>query len=133
MCLFCKIINQEIPSHKIYENDHVFAFLDIFPLSKGHTLVIPKSHTTHVLEATQDDIMHCFNAIKLITQHYDQSLQATGYNIVSNVHASAGQSVHHTHFHIIPRYNLNDTLFASFKEVKSPLDLPHLCETIKLV
>lgn len=132
MCLFCKIIDREIPSYKIFENDYVYAFLDIFPLSKGHTLVVPKAHAAHVLETSQEDIVHCFHAISLITRHYDQELHATGYNIISNVNASAGQSVFHTHFHIIPRYNSNPSLFASMKEGDVPSDLQQLCEAIKV-
>ena len=116
MCLFCKIVNQEIPSKKIFENEHVYAFLDIFPMSKGHTLVIPKKHSANVLDASNDHITHCFDAIKIITSHYDQILCSTGYNIISNVHESSGQTVFHTHFHIIPRYTSNKDLFKSFKE-----------------
>jgi histidine triad (HIT) family protein len=132
MCLFCKIINQDIPSYKIYEDEHTYAFLDIFPMSKGHTLVVPKLHSEHVLEATPETITHCFNTIKLITHHYDQVLHATGYNIVSNVHESSGQSVFHTHFHIIPRYIFDDGLFESFKQVKNQIDLFSLHKDIKL-
>jgi histidine triad (HIT) family protein len=132
MCLFCKIINQDIPSYKIYEDEHTYAFLDISPMSKGHTLVVPKLHSEHVLEAPSETIVHCFNTIKAITGHYDHVLHATGYNIVSNVHKSSGQSVFHTHFHIIPRYILDDGLFDSFKEVKEQLDLFALHKDIKL-
>ena len=132
MCLFCKIINQDIPSYKIYEDEHTYAFLDIFPMSKGHTLVVPKLHSEHVLEAPSEAIVQCFDTIKAITNHYDHVLHATGYNIVSNVHESSGQSVFHTHFHIIPRYILDDGLFESFREVKEHLDLFALHKDIKL-
>lgn len=132
MCLFCKIIHQEIPSYKIYEDDKIYAFLDIFPMSKGHTLVVPKHHSDHALHASNQDIEASFDAIKKITSHYDKALNATGYNIVSNVHESSGQTVHHTHFHIIPRYHVEPTLFDSFKEVKEQLDLFALHKDIKL-
>lgn len=132
MCLFCKIINQDIPSYKIYEDEHTYAFLDIFPMSKGHTLVVPKLHSEHILDASSETINHCFSTIKLITKHYDHVLHATGYNIVSNVHESSGQSVFHTHFHIIPRYILDDGLFESFKQVKDQIDMFSLHKDIKL-
>jgi histidine triad (HIT) family protein len=132
MCLFCKIINQEIPSYKIYEDAHTYAFLDIFPMSKGHTLVVPKHHSEHVLEASSETINHCFDVIKLITKHYDETLKATGYNIISNVHESSGQSVFHTHFHIVPRYAIDDQLFDSLKQVKDKIDLFALHKDIKL-
>lgn len=132
MCLFCRIIHQEIPSYKIYEDVHTYAFLDIFPMSKGHTLVVPKHHSEHVLEASDETIHRCFEVIKIITKHYDEVLKATGYNIVSNVHESSGQSVFHTHFHIIPRYKVDHHLFESFKQVKEQIDLFSLHQDIKL-
>lgn len=131
MCLFCKIVNREIPSKKIYENDYVYAFLDIFPMSKGHTLVVPKNHSTSMLNASSNDILHCIDAVKYISAHYEKSLNATGFNIVSNINESSGQTVFHTHFHIIPRYNENKDLFKSFKE-DSEVDLDRLQNQIKL-
>jgi histidine triad (HIT) family protein len=133
MCIFCKIINQEIPSFKIYEDDYTYAFLDISPMSKGHTLVVPKLHSTHVLESDQETINQCFVTIKKIVEHYDQTLLATGYNIISNIHESSGQTVFHTHFHILPRYVKNDTLFESMRDDSSSADLKSLHDSIKMI
>lgn len=133
MCLFCKIINQEIPSYKIYEDEHTYAFLDISPLSQGHTLVVPKKHSEDVLEADSSTITHCFNTIKRITKHYDDVLNASGYNIISNVHESSGQTVFHAHFHIIPRFIKNEELFDSLREDNTKVDIKTTFESIKMI
>lgn len=133
MCIFCKIINQEIPSYRIYEDEHTYAFLDISPLSQGHTLVVPKKHSEHVLEADSMTITHCFNTIKRITNHYDDVLNASGYNIISNVHESSGQTVFHTHFHIIPRFIKNEELFDSLREDNTKVDIKTTFESIKMI
>lgn len=133
MCIFCKIINQEIPSYKVYEDEYTYAFLDISPLSQGHTLVVPKKHTEHVLEADSMTITHCFNTIKKITHHYDNVLNTTGYNIISNVHESSGQTVFHTHFHIIPRFVKKPSLFDSLIEHTSQVDIKTTFEIVKMI
>jgi histidine triad (HIT) family protein len=133
MCLFCKIINQEIPSYKIYEDEHTYAFLDISPLSQGHTLVVPKKHSEDVLEADSLTITHCFNTIKRITNHYDDVLNVSGYNIISNVHESSGQTVFHTHFHIIPRYIKKHDLFDSLREDDIDSNIKSLFEKIQII
>jgi len=133
MCLFCKIINQEIPSFKIFEDDTTYAFLDISPLSQGHTLVVPKKHFRHVLETDSITITQCFDTIKRITNHYDELLNANGYNIMTNVHETSGQTVFHTHFHIIPRYIKKESLFDSLKENNIESDIKSLFEKIKII
>lgn len=133
MCLFCKIINQEIPSYKIYEDDYTYAFLDISPMSQGHTLVVPKKHFEHVLETDLSTIAQCFNTIKRITTHYDELLNANGYNIMTNVHETSGQTVFHTHFHIIPRYVKKADLFDSLKEDYFESDIKSLFKKIRIL
>ncbi len=133
MCIFCKIINQEIPSYRIFEDEHTYAFLDISPMSQGHTLVVPKKHSEHVLEADSMTITHCFNTIKRITNHYDDVLNASGYNIISNVNESSGQTVFHTHFHIIPRFIKKEDLFDSLKVDHIEVDIKTTFESIKMI
>lgn len=103
-CIFCKIINGEIPSYKVYEDDHVLAFLDISQVSKGHTLVIPKQHCNDLLSAETDSLKHVITAVQHVAQKIDAALKPDGINIVQNNRAFADQSVFHLHFHIMPRY-----------------------------
>ena len=102
MCIFCKIINGEIPSYKIYESDKVYAFLDIAKDVDGHTLVIPKKHVTSILDADSETLKDVMEGIKVVTDHYI-SLGYDGVNVMNASGEAAEQSVFHLHFHIIPR------------------------------
>lgn len=102
-CIFCKICAGEIPCAKVYEDEHVLAFLDIAPVTKGHCLVIPKNHYTNILEINTAETPHVFNAIQKIAPAVMKSVGAKGFNIVQNNFEAAGQTVFHVHFHIVPR------------------------------
>lgn len=103
MCVFCKIINNEIPCYKVYEDDKVLAFLDIKPVNSGHTLVIPKAHYQNLEEISEDDLAFLMNAVKKIGKLLKEKLNVIGYNIHENNDLIAGQAVPHIHFHLIPR------------------------------
>ena len=102
-CLFCKIIAGEIPSYKIYEDDFCFAFLDISNDVYGHTLVVPKKHNESVMTTDSTTLSRVIETCKKIGNHYVKDCGFEGYNIVNNSGESAGQSVMHTHFHVLPR------------------------------
>ena len=103
-CLFCKIAKGEIPSEKIYENEHVLAFLDIHPNNPGHTLIIPKEHYADFLETPDNVLTEIMSAGKKIAPKIMEAVGAHGFNTVFNTRPAAGQVVFHTHMHIIPRY-----------------------------
>ncbi len=105
-CIFCKIVNKEIPSKVISENDYALAFMDVNPICNGHCLVIPKAHFCD-LEHTDDDYLVAM--IKLVKEvahilAYDKQLDPWGFNYLSNQGDIAGQVVKHTHIHILPKY-----------------------------
>lgn len=102
--VFCKIIDGEIPSTKVYEDDDVLAILDISQVTKGHTLVMPKKHYDNFLSCPQETVHKVFDVAQRIGQAEMQVLGAKGVNILTNVGESAGQSVPHFHVHVIPRY-----------------------------
>ena len=102
-CLFCKIVAGEIPAHKVYENSRVLAFLDIGPVSVGHTLVIPKAHAENLAASSIEDAMALMLAIHELAPKITQALGADGYNLGMNHGVAAGQDVMHTHLHIMPR------------------------------
>src|SRR3989338_4899982 len=103
-CLFCKIIAGELPSHKVFENDKTFAFLDIHPVNPGHTLVIPKNHSRDMEEATLEDVCNVMATIHRIAPGIMKAVGAEGYNVGLNNGRDAGQVVPHLHFHIMPRF-----------------------------
>ncbi|MGB9929579.1 MAG: HIT family protein [Methanosarcina sp.] len=102
-CLFCKIISGEIPSKKVYEDDTVFAFLDIHPASEGHTLVAPKKHYSNFTDMSAEDVASLFEAARKITAAVEKAFSAQGSNIGINNGEVAGQEVPHVHVHVIPR------------------------------
>ena len=108
-CIFCKIIKGDIPCNKIYENDKVVAFLDIQPINKGHTLLIPKPHHRNVFDLPEEFLVECAKAIKPVARAVKEATNADGINIGMNNEKAAGQAVWHAHFHVIPRF-LDDGL-----------------------
>ena len=98
-CLFCRIIAGEIPSAKVFENDHVLGFKDLYPQAKEHYLFIHKSHSKNVNEMDSTQLTDIFSAIKEFTQNND--LEENGFRVVSNVNKHGGQTVFHTHFHVL--------------------------------
>lgn len=102
-CLFCKIIRGEIPSAKIYEDEHSFAFLDINPVNPGHTLLVPKRHFTNLYETSDEILKELAPTIKKLAIAVKKAVSADGINIGMNNDSAAGQLIFHAHFHIIPR------------------------------
>lgn len=108
-CIFCKIISGKIPAHKVYENDKIFAFLDVAPVSPGHTLVVPRSHHIDLLDTPDDVLSDMMTRTKKIADAVVKAVKADGFNLGCNTKKAAGQAVFHTHLHIIPRFD-NDGL-----------------------
>ena len=108
-CVFCKIVAGDIPAARVFEDDHTLAFLDIGPLSKGHVLLIPKSHAATLDQMSADDVAGLTRHLPRIGRAVRQLVGAEGFNVLQNNGRCAGQSVDHVHFHVIPR-NADDGL-----------------------
>lgn len=108
-CIFCKIIEGKLPSQKVYEDSYCVAFLDIAPVNKGHTLVVPKEHAELLDQLSDSSARSLAIALKKLVPAVRAGSRADGINIVQSNGRAAGQLVPHTHFHIIPRY-ANDGL-----------------------
>lgn len=129
-CIFCQIISKSIPSNIVYEDELSLAFLDIFPVSKGHTIVIPKEHYQNIEDISNDTLAHIMRIVKQLSILIRKKLNSEGYNILQNNFPAAGQAINHCHFHIIPR-SINDAKFkmriprtqASEEYLKKVLDL----------
>jgi len=104
-CLFCKIIAGEIPSAKVYEDEHSFAFLDLHPVNIGHTLVVPKAHHVNLYETPDETLSHIAVVVKKLSIAIKTAVNAQGINIEMNNDPVAGQVIFHTHIHIIPRFS----------------------------
>ena len=133
-CLFCKIINNEIPSKKIFDNDYVLAFLDINPISAGHILLIPKKHYDNLSTCDELYLKEIIKATKEIANKLiDLNIGINGFNYLSNENKIAGQIINHFHLHIIPKYNENQGLIISTNDDKTNIDNNKLKKIMSLI
>jgi histidine triad (HIT) family protein len=135
-CIFCKIIAGELPCTKVYEDERVLAFLDIGPLVKGHTLVIPKTHYNPLTAVPPELLAHMISVIQKLTGAMQKTLKADGINIHQANGAAAGQVVPHVHFHIVPRFETDNHHWNwSAKSYETPEEMTilggHIAEAMK--
>ena len=114
-CIFCQIINNEIPSEVIYEDDDVKVFLDINPTTNGDSLIVPKKHFTDFREVPDEILLHMNNVIKKLYPIYQEKLHCDGLTICHNT--DYGQEIKHFHIHFIPRYHDDEVKHLSNKEL----------------
>lgn len=122
MCLFCEIANHNIPSKIVYEDDKVISFLDLSQTTKGHTLVVPKVHSDNIFKANKEDLSYVMDKAQDIGNILMKKLNAEGMNVLVNTNEVAGQTIMHSHIHLIPRYAKEDSVKIEFKENKLDLD-----------
>lgn len=107
-CLFCSIIDGKSPAATVYEDEHVYAFLDISQVTEGHTLVVPKAHVQDIYEMPEEVASNLFSPVPKIASAIKKAYKASGINILNNNEIAAGQSVFHIHLHLLPRYGIDD-------------------------
>ncbi|MGN7398359.1 HIT family protein [Cytobacillus praedii] len=133
-CIFCKIVNGDIPSSKVFENEHVMAFLDISQITKGHTLIIPKIHNENIYDLSPEAARNIFEVVPQIANAIKEQFNPIGMNVITNTGEQAGQTVFHYHMHLIPRYGSGDGFGAVWKSHQSdytPSDLQEIADGIK--
>ncbi|MDN3955730.1 HIT family protein [Sporolactobacillus laevolacticus] len=114
-CIFCKIINGDIPSAKVYEDEDVYAFLDLSQVTKGHTLIIPKVHRKDIFELEPELAEKLFRKVPVIAKAIKKAFHPVGMNLLNSNSELAGQTIFHYHLHLIPRYGTEDTFSFSFQ------------------
>lgn len=128
-CIFCKIINGEIPSSKVYEDDKVYAFLDISQVTKGHTLVIPKEHVKDIYELDETLAADFFARVPKLARALKEAFpDMKGLNLVNNNEPLAYQSVFHSHIHLIPRYHEDEGFALKFEDNQNKYQQEELSE-----
>lgn len=120
-CIFCKIIDGEIPCFKIFEDDNTLAFMDINPANEGHALVIPKSHAADVYSVSAETISASVVTAQKVAAAVDKTLNPGGLNLLQCNGSAAAQSVMHFHIHVLPRYN-NDELKLNWELVPGNME-----------
>jgi len=118
-CIFCRIINGEIPSYKVYEDEHVMAFLDISQVTKGHTLLVPKKHVKNIYELDESTAQTLFQVLPKVANAINQTFHPIGLNIIINTD-KPHQSVFHLHIHLIPRYE-DDGFEINYEHARTPV------------
>lgn len=130
-CVFCKIVAGDVPCHKVYEDEQVLAFLDIAPLSAGHTVIIPKAHHVTLDQLPAEALAALGRAAGTVGPAVADSVDCDGWNVLQNNGEAAGQVVMHVHFHIIPR-TAGDNLGYRWPAGKLDHDkAPQLAEAIR--
>jgi histidine triad (HIT) family protein len=104
-CLFCKIVAGDVPATRVREDERTVAFMDINPATRGHMLVIPREHSTNLLEIASEDLAACAATAKELTALVSERLGADGVNVLNSCGRAAWQTVFHFHLHLIPRYS----------------------------
>lgn len=133
-CIFCKIVKGEIPSYKVYEDDVVYAFLDITQVTKGHTLIVPKKHVADIFEYDEQLASTVFSRIPKIAKAIEKAFpEMEGLNMVNNNKELAYQTVFHSHIHLLPRYKKEDDFsihFGNHMEDYAPEDMQDIANKI---
>ncbi|MBU6081639.1 HIT family protein [Allobacillus halotolerans] len=132
-CIFCKIIDGELPSAKVYEDEYVYAFMDIGQVTEGHVLLIPKKHYENIYEMDEKTASDLFKVAPKIANGIKEAFNPKGMNLVNNNGSFADQSVFHFHLHFLPRFDENDGLKVSWEQHNddyTPEKLQQLAEKI---
>ncbi len=108
-CIFCKIVAGELPSQIVDEDERTISFMDISPATRGHALVIPRRHSTNLLEIEPEDLEASIRAAQRLARRITERLGADGVNVLNSCGSAGWQTVFHFHLHVIPRY-LDDPL-----------------------
>lgn len=121
-CLFCKIIDGQLESRIVYEDDEVLAILDLFPATTGHTLVMPKKHIVNCFDASEGEVASLMAKATMLAKELKTKLNASGMNVLINNEPIAGQVIPHLHVHLIPRYDGTENILATSQDAKDHLD-----------
>ncbi len=129
-CIFCKLANGDIPTNSIYEDDDFKVILDASPATKGHSLIIPKSHYKDIYEIDEELAGKAFKLAKKLTISMTDKLGCEGFNILQNNKEVAGQTVFHFHMHLIPRYKEGKSILTWDHEEFTPEEMEDICKSL---
>ena len=129
-CIFCKLANGDIPTNSIYEDDDFKVILDASPATKGHSLIIPKSHYKDIYEIDEELAGKAFKLAKKLTISMTDKLGCEGFNILQNNKEVAGQTVFHFHMHLIPRYKEGKSILTWGHEEFTSEEMEDICKSL---
>ena len=129
--IFGKILRGEIPSTEVYSDHAVYCFLDLYPQNPGHTLVIPRSYSKNVADASEEEAVVCLRAVRKLIPAIIMATGARGVSVVTNMGRDAGQLVEYLHFHVIPRHPDDSVSFYELGQEQTPTQLEEMAEKIR--
>jgi histidine triad (HIT) family protein len=129
-CIFCKVLEGEIPSEKVYEDDHTLAVLDINPWTRGHAVVFPKRHAPNLYEIEEAELGHVAHAAKQLAIKLRDTLKPDGINLLQSNEPAAWQTIFHLHVHVIPRYDDDPLELPTRPQPAEPEQLAELAKEI---
>ena len=123
-CIFCKIVKGEAGSWKVFEDEHTFAFLDINPATKYHTLIIPKKHYVNMFDIPAEELVHVIKTAKWVVDLYAEKLGIKNLQVINSSGAEAQQDIFHLHYHVVPRAigDGQDVKWTTHKEWRESFD-----------
>ena len=130
-CIFCKVIAGEIPGEVIDTDERTLTVLDINPATRGHAVVITRTHAENLLELNEEDLMAAMRTVRRVMHRMRDTLQPDGFNILHNVGRAAWQSIHHFHIHVIPRYKEDPLQLPWLPEPADPEELRRVAGVIR--
>jgi histidine triad (HIT) family protein len=130
-CIFCKVLGGDLPSERIYEDEHTVAVMDINPWTRGHAVVIPRKHAENLFEIEDDELEHVAVAAKRVATAMRDRLDCDGVNLLQSNGAAAWQTIFHLHFHVIPRYEDDPLELPTRPKQASPEELAEVASEIR--
>ena len=130
-CIFCRVIAGEIPGEVIDSDERTLTVLDINPATRGHAVVITRTHAENLLELGEEDLMAAMRTVRRVMHRMRDTLQPDGFNILHNVGRAAWQSIFHFHIHVIPRYVDDPLQLPWLPEPADPEELKRVAEQIR--
>jgi histidine triad (HIT) family protein len=130
-CVFCHIVAGDLPSQRVYEDERTVAFLDINPTSRGHVLVVPRTHSADLLEIDGEDLAACMLAAQRIAGRQRDRLDADGVNLLQSTGRAASQVVFHFHVHVIPRYEGDGMVNPLHRGQGDPAEIAEIAEQLR--
>ncbi len=130
-CIFCKVIAGEIPGEVVDSDDHTLTVMDINPATRGHVVVITRTHAENLLELNDEDLMAAMTTVRRVVHRMRDTLHPDGFNILHNIGRAAWQSIFHFHVHVIPRYKDDPLQLPWMPEPADPEELKRVAAEIR--
>ena len=130
-CIFCKVLAGDLPSERIYEDDHAVAVMDINPWTRGHAVVVPRRHAANLFEIEDDELAHVARAAKRVAAMMRDTLGCEGINLLQSNGPAAWQTIFHLHVHVIPRYEGDPLALPVHPQPAEPDELAAVAKEIR--